>query len=76
MNVSTFSVQTDLNLSDVWGEVGEEVAEGAVVGPGTQLAQEGAQHSQQTAPVASQPRDQDHCEHFNKIWNWFKRVHG
>ena len=66
-----YSVQA--HLSDVGGEVGEEVAEGAVVGPGTQLAEEGPQHGQQTSPVTSQhraePRDQDHqhCEHLDEI---------
>ena len=73
-----YSVQT--HLSDVGGEVGEEVAEGAMVGPGTQLAEEGAQHGQQTSPVTSQhraePRDQDqqHCEHLDEIWNYLNRV--
>ena len=73
-----YSVQT--HLSDVGGEVGEEVAEGAVVGPGTQLAEEGAQHGQQTSPVTSQhraePRDQDqqHCEHLDEIWNYLNRL--
>ena len=45
------SVQTDLNLSDVWGEVGEEVAEGAVVAAVAELDQESCQHCQQAFSV-------------------------